>query len=172
MNRQHLILLAGAPGVGKTATARYLLYSLNRASWADGDAFLRVNPRHADQGAQDLVERNMRCVVGNYLEDGYTYVIVTWPMHRQEIIDRICSWVEGRDVLVHPITLYCTEAALRLRWENDPKRGPIPQVAIDCLNESLKTNTLRIDTTGMEPAHVAQTARKLISQRGNELSTK
>lgn len=108
-----------------------------------------------DSRTISIVESNIKFVLRNYLKAGFSYVLLIWVSHRQEIINRILSGLEGLDYELFVFTLVCDEKALRLRFEKDPARGPMSELPLQRLRESQELNTFKIDTTKKQPEEVA-----------------
>ena len=144
-----LIFIGGAPGIGKSAVSESLLRRLHSSIWLDGDdVWRRMNPWRVDEVTTKMVECNIQCVLTNFLKAGFSYVILSWVLHRQWLIDRLVRGLEGFQFDFHSFTLICDEATLEARWESDPTRGPISELALERLAQTRALETVRIDTTG------------------------
>ena len=150
-----LILLTGAPSIGKSTVARELLGRLNSAAWLDGDDVWRINPFSVNTLTKALVERNICCILRNYLEAGLSWVILSWVLHRQEIIDRLLFALADVEHECYAFALVADEAALCQRYAEDARRDPLSAPPLDRLRQSRETNTIQIDTTNKTPQEVA-----------------
>jgi hypothetical protein len=150
-----LILLGGPPAIGKTTVARFVWHSLDRSAWLDGDAVWKIRPFEVTPASTQLAEANITAVLGNYLESGYNYVLFSWVLHRLDLIERIVAPLADLAEEVHQFTLVATPQALRERFELDPKRGPLSDLALRRLNEATSLPTNQIDTTRLSPSEVA-----------------
>ena len=153
-DRPTLVLLAGAPGVGKSTVARILLDRLDGCAWLDGDDLWRMDPVRVDETTTAMVEDNAAHVLGNFLRSGSRHVLFSWVMHRQDIIDRIIAGI-GIDARIRTIILSTDESTLlaRLGSHSEPERQ---ERALLRLKQSESIAGLRIDTTEMTPAAVAE----------------
>jgi adenylylsulfate kinase-like enzyme len=89
-----IIIITGAPGSGKTVTAKYLFENTNNSAYIDGDWMRVVNPRERNGNNNDqrkLGYKNTACVVTNYHENGYTNIFIAFVYmqdeHLQEQVD-------------------------------------------------------------------------------------
>ena len=150
-----LILLGGPPAIGKTTVARLVWHELDHCAWLDGDAVWQIRPFEVTPASTQLAEANITAVLGNYLASGYAYVLFSWVLHRRDLIDRILAPLVDRTAKVHRFTLVATPDVLRERFELDPKRGPISDLALKRLEQATSLPTHQIDTTVLSPSEVA-----------------
>lgn len=154
--KPQVIFITGAMGVGKTTTASLLFQHLSNCAWLDGDSVWRINPFVVDERTIRLVESNIRFVLRNYVSAGYEYVLLSWVLHQQDIIDTLAAGLEGLDYDLHVFTLVCDEETLRSRWTNDPARDSISDLAFVRLRQSKELKTTKIDSTGKSPQAVVE----------------
>ena len=152
-----LIFLNGPPAAGKTTVARLLFERLPHCAWLDGDDVWRIRPFEVNDATRALVERNIPFVLRGYLDAGYSAVILSWVMHRQEIIDLILAALGDADYELAVFTLVCTEAELRQRL--DRERDVAAEHALERLRQARVLSTTQIDTTGRAPSDVADEIR-------------
>lgn len=150
-----LIVISGAPGVGKSVVASHLCRMLDECAWLDGDDVWRIHPFRVDAERVALAERNIVAVLRNYLSNGCAHVILTWVLHRQEIIDRILSGLEGIPFDGSLFTLVCDERTLESRWRASHSGHADVELALRRLRESAALDTTHIDTTELSPEQVA-----------------
>jgi len=149
-----LIFITGAPGVGKTELARRLFTRLHNSAWLDGDDVWRMNPFRVDDSTIALAHSNIESVLRNYLARGFSYVIFSWVMHQQSIIDRIIQSLEGLEYELFVFTLVCDDATLVSRLGSNATRTKI-ELAIERLRQSRGIETTKIETTGRQPEDIA-----------------
>ena len=160
-----LVLLGGAPGVGKSTVARLLLARLSGCAWLDGDDLWRTNPFRVDDVTRPMVERNIRFVLRNYVHADFRCVIFTWVLHLQPVIDLVLDGLRGLDVTPFPLTLVCDEATLLRRCAGDAGRTTDPKLAARRLRQSRELATTRIDTTARRPDQIADAVIDLAGLR-------
>lgn len=159
-----LIFIGGPPAVGKTTVAHLLWHELDHCAWLEGDAVWRIRPFSVTPASRRLAEANITAVLGNYLESGYSHVLLSWVLHRLDLIQRLLAPLEGLAKEVHQFTLVATPEVLRRRFELDPKRGRFSELPLWRLEEAASLPTRQIDTTSLSPSEVA---RLIISELGD-----
>lgn len=152
--RPKLIFITGAPGIGKTTVARGLFDRLSGCVWLDGDDVWRMNPFTVNDSTKSMVDSNIRCVLRNFLTTGFPYVILSWVMHRQDIIDKILKGLEGLEYELFVFTLVCDDVTLRTRLESDQFRRHVGELPFVRLRESRALGTTMVDTARMQPNEV------------------
>ena len=151
-----LILLGGPQAIGKTTVARLVWHELEHCAWLEGDAVWKIRPYEVTPASTQLAEANITAVLGNYLASGYAYVPFSWVLHRCDLIDRIVTPLVALTARVHRFTLVATPEVLRERFEQDPRRGPVSDIALRRLEEAASLSTRQIDMTALSPSAVAR----------------
>ena len=151
-----LIIINGAPSVGKSTVSRLVFARLRNSAFLDGDDVWQINPFEVTDRTKAIVERNIPFVLRGYFEAGYDYVILAWVMHQQAIIDWLLSQLRDLDLEVGVFTLVAEEAAAQARWRRSAGQQGTSEVVSDRLRQSLELNTTKIDTTHLTPERVAE----------------
>ena len=151
-----LIIINGAPGIGKTTIGRLLHNRLSNSAFLDGDEVWRINPFEVNEKTKSLVEKNITLVLRNYFEAGYEYVILAWVLHQQSIIDRLVSHLDDLKPEIHIFTLVADESTLVARLQDDAQTTRNPDTATDRLRQSQLMETNKIDTTGAKPEEIVR----------------
>ena len=151
-----LIIINGAPGVGKSTVARLVFARLPNAAFLDGDDVWQINPFEVTERTKAIVQRNIPFVLRGYLEAGYDYVILAWVMHQQVIIDWLLKQLQDLDFGLRVFTLIAEEETAQARWRESSGQQGTSKVVSDRLRQSLGLNTTKIDTTHLTPAQVAE----------------
>jgi chloramphenicol 3-O-phosphotransferase len=154
-----LIIINGAPSVGKSAVANSVFPQLPNSAFLDGDDVWRINPFEVTEQTKAIVERNIPFVLRSYLEAGYEYVLLAWVMHRQEIIDRVVGELSDLDFELHVFTLVAEESVLQDRWRRLTGSEEDSSLVADRLRQSRDLDSTKIDTTGLS---ADQTARRIV----------
>ena len=149
-----LIIINGAPGVGKSTVGSLLFSKLNNSAFLDGDSVWRINPFEVNEKTKDIVEQNIAFVLRNYIEAGYEYVILAWVLHMQSIIDRLLSKLDDFKLKVYVFTLVADEETLVDRVRADTKMKRDHEIAKDRLRESLELRSKKLDTAVLEPDEI------------------
>ncbi len=149
-----LILIGGPPYVGKTAVAEIMFDRLNNCAWLDGDDVWRVNPFRLDDPRLRMSDENMAFVVQTYLRVQFDYVILSSVvLYAPHIVKRILDRISGVEYDLLHICLVCDESDLAIRSRGrDGVTEPDPRF----LQETLKNDIPRLDTTGKSPQAVAE----------------
>jgi broad-specificity NMP kinase len=150
-----LIFIGGPPGVGKTSVARELYASLRNSAWLEGDDLWRMNPFTVNKRTVRMVERNIGCVLRSFLEVGFSHIILTWVLHREEIVHSLLDHISDHEFDFCHFTLLCDEATLLDRLTRDTDRTTTPDLARKRLNQTRQVASTHIDTSGRCPAEVA-----------------
>ena len=150
-----LILINGPPGIGKTSVARLVFARLPNSAFLDGDDVWQINPFEVTDRTKAIVERNIPFVLRGYLEAGYEYVILSWVMHQQAIIDWLLEQLRDLRFDVGVFTLIAEEQALHDRWRTRAGHDEVSQVVSDRLRQSLELDTTKVDTTHLTAEQVA-----------------
>jgi hypothetical protein len=124
---------------------------------------LRINPFEVNTQTITLVEQNIQDVLRNYISCGYRHVILTWVLHRQEIIDRIAAGLGDTFSRLFVFTLVCDEATLATRFNNDPGRGAITERAVERLQQTRDLATRQIDTSDLIPREITESIGTVLS---------
>jgi broad-specificity NMP kinase len=161
-----LIVIAGAPGVGKSTLCAklksrlgspYLEFSNFRSPhldplWSD-----------ANEDEHDMAFDNLVYVTNNYLQHGYRPVILT-DLVDQRLAD-VSTVFGSRELYIFTLVLE-DESELRRRLENrtsgfrDQKRAVVWNREL--LSRPLYSGEIRIDVTGRSPAEIASQIEELL----------
>jgi len=157
-----LVFIGGAPGVGKSEVASILLKKLDDCIWLDADNIWNMNPFVVDNRTKSMVEQNVINLLRSYLEHGFSYILFTWVLHSEHIVQRILEGLGNYDFAFEHFTLVCDEHTLRERISSDTGRGLDFDLAVRRLNQSLDVKSERVDTVGLTPDDVANRLKNRI----------
>ncbi len=157
-----LIFIGGAPGVGKSTVARRLLVRLDHAVWLNGDDLWRMHPFVVNQATTRMVEANLQLVLGSFVAAGFSYVLFTWVLHDQSIIDRLLNGITDTPFQFSLFTLVCDEETLKSRLTSDTSRCTDTSLALRRLQQTLALGSCKIDTTGQTPEVIVEEIMGLI----------
>lgn len=123
-----LVLLGGAPGVGKSTAARTVLTHHQGApgsapllQWVDVDALWLHQPWRVDPAMRALVAANLRAVLGNAAVAGVEVALVTWTFHSAELRQVVVEAAPPATG-VQWVQLVASEGVWRDRFEADGDR--------------------------------------------------
>lgn len=166
VSAMRVVLLGGAPGVGKTVAARELLgiaaTGERLVQWVDVDALWLHQPWRVDDRTKAMVESNLRCVLANSLRAGVNVVVVTWVFQNQGMHSLVRALLpDGASVLT--IQLLASEERWRERFEGDGDRPAIDDFFLTRYAEAQATPAdHRLDTNCMRPHEVAAEVAHLV----------
>jgi 2-phosphoglycerate kinase len=153
-----VVLVGGAPGIGKTTVARRLLDLAARGTTTvqhlDVDALWLHQPWRVDDQTKAMVQANLAAVLANAVAAGIDVVVVTWVFQDTRMHELVRSLTPA-DVVVETVQLVASEDRWRARFESD-RRPPI-----DAFYESRYAGAQstpadhRIDTDDCDPEQVA-----------------
>ncbi len=161
-----LYLIGGPMGVGKTTVCQELKHVSAPCVFLDGDWCWDAAPFRVTGETQAMVLDNICHQLNNFLRcSAYDTVIFCWVMHRQDIIDAICSRLDLTDCQVIPVSLTCQPEELRRRLEQDIQSGlrspDVVERSLSYLPLYQSLNTLHVDATALSPQAVAAKIKQL-----------
>jgi len=155
-NRTRLVLIGGAPGVGKSAVAREILSRLDNCVWLDGDDLWRMNPFVVNTKTRRMVERNAKAVLRSFIAEGFSTVLFTWVLHRQSIAKRIIAGLPKSKYRLFHFTLVCSDRTLKTRIDSDGSGRRDVHLAIDRLRKTRLLSSMKVQTDGKTPNRIAK----------------
>ena len=106
---KRLWLIGGPMGVGKSRAGHLLRDRLPRSVYLDGDWCWDARPFVVTEETKAMVLRNIRFLLENFLHcSEYENVVLTWVMHRQEILDELTRKLPDCETIA--VSLLCAEA--------------------------------------------------------------
>jgi len=153
MKKPILILIGGAPGIGKSTVAELLYLHLENSVWLDGDDLWRMHPFIVNDQTKLMVLDNIGCVLSSFLKASFDYVILSWVMHEPQIVDNILDRLNDCEFQLLHITLGCQEEALLKRIAG-AARPRDPQLCLDRLHATQSNYPDLIDTTHYTPQDI------------------
>ena len=118
--RKNLIIINGAPGMGKTTVCEELAKVLPRNVFLDCDCFMWANPYTVTEETERIRYENIIYTTKNYLScSEYDNVMINWVFVEQQAIDRILAGLILTNVEVHIYSLVCNTDIWKTRMEND-----------------------------------------------------
>ena len=118
--RKNLIIINGAPGMGKTTTSEELAKILPKNVYLDCDCFMWANPYIVTEETERIRYDNIIFTTKNYLScSEYDNVIINWVFTGQQAIDRILSGLDLTNIVVYVYSLICRPEVWKFRMEND-----------------------------------------------------
>lgn len=162
-----VVLLGGAPGIGKTTTARALLdlaaQGARLVQWVDVDALWLHQPWRVDDAMRTMVQANLRAVMANADTAGVEVLVVTWVFQNEEMQSLVRGLAPPGTQLVR-VQLVADESAWRARFTADGARPPIDEFFLGRYRDAQRTSAdHRVDTTGLDPRGTAAVLVELLA---------
>lgn len=156
---KRLWLIGGPMGVGKSSAGRLLRDRLPRSVYLDGDWCWDARPFVVTEETKAMVLQNIRFLLENFLHcSEYENVVLTWVMHRQEILDELTRKLPDCETIA--VSLLCAEAELRRRLERDIAAGlrepDVLERAAAYLPLYSALRSFKLDTTRLSPEKTAE----------------
>lgn len=152
-----LVIVNGAPGVGKTATCRELQRLLDRSIWLDGDWCWMANPRIVTEETRKMAEGNMAFLLDSFLNcSEYKFVLFSWIFRSDEVFNNIIERLQTTDFILQKFTLTCDINAFRDRLEISGKEKGRIAGCLESLRLCETTDSVKIDTTQKSIKKVAR----------------
>ena len=172
---KRLLLIGGPMGVGKSAVCADLIDRLQPGVYLDGDWCWNMKPFSVTEETQAMVMDNICALLGRFLAcPELDNVIFGWVMHRQEIIDAICSRLPLDGVEVYRVSLLASPGLLRDRVVRDIARGKRGGDAISRSFSYLplydELDTWKIDTDHCTPKQVAGHILRMIEEHERQVN--
>ena len=155
--KKKLIIVNGAPGVGKTITCRELQRLLNRSVWLDGDWCWMANPWIVTEETKKMVEANMTFLLDRFLNcSEYRFVLFSWIFRSDEVFSHILNCLRTTDFVLQKFTLTCDENVYRDRLELAGREKDKIAGCLESLRLCETTDSVKIDTTQKSIEKVAR----------------
>ncbi len=162
-----IVLPGGAPGVGKSTTARELLRFAASGSvfvqWVEVDALWAHQPWRMDKVTVEMLHANLTAVMSNAAAAAVDVLIVTWVFQNtamQDLLRRLAP--EGSHIST--VQLRLSEASWRHRFTADVDRPSIDQFFEDRYRQAQTTDADHvIDVDGVASNEIATAVSSAIA---------
>lgn len=164
--KKKLVIVNGAPGVGKTTTCKKLQQLLQGSVWLDGDWCWMSNPWIVTEETKRMAENNMVFLLNSFLNcSEYEFILYSWIFRSDGLFKIILDKLQSRDFLLHRYTLTCSQDIFRKRLEDDGRdKGQIP-MCIESLFQCEQTETEKVDTTERSVEEIANILHDRIQRK-------
>ena len=155
-----VVLLGGAPGIGKTTTARRLMEFAQAGpdlvQWVDVDALWFHRPWRVDERTKAMVHANIRAVADHAAQAGVDVPLITWVFHTADM-HRLVAGLLPPGSEITSVQLHAGHEVWTRRYRGDPERGGAPLVHHE--EGYTETHAVSVDhvvkTDGLTPIEVA-----------------
>ena len=163
---KNLILIGGAPGVGKTTTCQELIKLLPKNIYLEGDWLWYPTPFDFPKEAKEMFCKNLVYVLNNFLSlPNRENIIVPWLFHKEDVLQRLLSGLNLDNVNVKIFTLICSKHELTNRIQADVsprgRAGDVDQ-HVRCQELCKEISSIQIDTTKLSAKEVADVIAKQV----------
>jgi len=114
-----------------------------------------MNPWEFSEQNKRMVERNISFMLNSFLEnDSFEYVILSWVLHSQNLIDTVLDSLNLEDVDIHTYSLVCDETVLEDRMINGGREKGQIESSIERMKLYKHLNTHNLDISKLTPEEV------------------
>lgn len=156
-----IIILTGAPGVGKTETGRRLIsYCPKHSALIDTDALVGIYPWVIDDVFYQLLGKNLRACIGNYVEWGAKEIVISGVIIPDGTYKELHSLLEDERFVFKFYGLQASHEVIERRIAKDPKsQNPNQRLQWLHLNEVIAEipGITLIDTENLSLHQVVET---------------
>ena len=129
LGAMRVVLLGGAPGIGKTTTARRLMEFAQAGpdlvQWIDVDALWFHRPWRVDERTKAMVHANIRAVADHAAQAGVDVLLITWVFHTADM-HRLVAGLLPPGSEITSVQLHAGHEVWTRRYTGDPERGGGP----------------------------------------------
>ena len=169
---KNLIVINGAPGMGKTTISEELTRILPNNVMLECDSFMWSNPYVSTDEANQIRHENITFCLNNYLRcSAWHNVIVNWVFVNQETLDGILSPINLENISVHVFSLTCRNDIWKARMDTEAiNMKRVVETTYSKWTERINNgyyndiNATIIDTSNLTAKQVAE---KIASEVGN-----
>ena len=159
-----LIIINGAPGVGKSSVSKKLASMLPNSAFFDADWSWYMHKRIKNDETVSAFFNICSCVINNHLSISHLdYVIFCWLSDKVKHWQRLKPMLDLENVNVCKFNIFCSTEELESRIKRDKVKKPRTLEASSLLQENCLTmkNYKAINSTGKS---INQTATEIINQ--------
>ena len=126
----HVIVITGAPGIGKSAVLPHVVALLpEKSAFVDGDCVGRTRPTTRTRERLDLIQDNIRVCADNFARWGARHLVTAFVFPSGERVRRIVGITDDNDLLA---TTYSAKDHLDDPAATRPADGTEVQVQSRC----------------------------------------
>ncbi len=164
-----VVLLGGAPGVGKSTTARELLRSASHGpilvQWVEVDALWSHQPWRVDEVTVAMLHSNLRAVMSNAAAAAVQVLIVTW-VFQDTAMQNLLRQLAPEGSHISTVQLCMGETSWRQRFTADVTRPSIDQFFEDRYKQAQTTAADHVvEVDGLAPNEIAIAVSNAIGLR-------
>ncbi len=157
---KQLLIVNGAPGIGKTAVCRELLPRLDRCVWLDGDWCWTAHPWIVTEETRAMAERNMIHLLDGFLAcSEYRLVLFSWIFRSDALLVRLLGGLRETGYRLRKFTLTCGEEAYRERLLTAGRSESEIETHLATQRACATFEAEPVDTTGRTLEEVAKALR-------------
>ena len=158
-----LIIVNGAPGVGKTTLCKSLYKKLEKSVWLDGDWCSMMNPFMVTDENKIMVQDNINFLLRSFLNNSsYEYIIFNWVISDEWLFDVILDRLKDFEFSLYKISLMCSPEILKERMIKDGREESGIQYSISKLKYYENMHTYKIDTNQMSAESIINKVYDLV----------
>ena len=137
-----IVIINGAPGSGKSQTAKILFEQTGNSAWIEGDHLLATNPH--DHGEQrHLRYKNIAALAKNYHDGGFKNIFISFVYGRTEDLSEQHNLLRGIDT-VKVVTLIPNNQTLKKRHKEDSYKRATIEESVELNNKIAELQNIEI----------------------------
>lgn len=123
-NMKKLVIISGAPGIGKTTLCRELLKSIEGCAWLDSDWCWMINPwKDKTQEQKKYVEGTFTRILRGYLDnENIKTILFSWVISSEYMFDLVIKPLSDMEFDLVKIALVCDREVHIERMRKDNRR--------------------------------------------------
>ncbi|MBF4695989.1 AAA family ATPase [Fusibacter ferrireducens] len=158
-----LVIINGAPGVGKTTVCKALNQKIKNSVWLDGDWCWMINPFQVTEENKIMVEDNITHLLKNFLGNrSIETIIFNWVIPHDDLMNSIIGKLPVEGVKIIKISLISSEEVLSQRMMKDGRPKEKIEESIKRLEAYWHMDTIKVDSSALSIEQTAERINELI----------
>jgi chloramphenicol 3-O-phosphotransferase len=163
----HVVLLGGAPGIGKSTVARRLLELAQSGpklvQWVDIDSLWLHQPWRVDERMTTMMRANLRSVADHAAQAGVETLVVTWVFQTTEMHDLVASLLPSTSRITS-VQLHANHEAWSRRFGTDEERPTLSEFYESRYAAAQQTPAdYVVETDGLKPMEIARQVAAVVA---------
>lgn len=167
LKMKKLVLITGAPGVGKTMLCSHLFKTIEGCAWLDSGWCWMINPwKSKTPDQKKYVEDTFsRILLGYFVNKNINTVLFSWVMSSSWMFDLITEPLSDIEFRLYKIALVCDKDAHIERMQKDERREEQAN-SPDSMEPYYQLGAEVIDVSSMSVADTVQRVLCILNKEG------